>query len=102
MVELVDTFDVGEHLGDHFVREHATLAILRKNVEMEHLINQIEFVYIRDLSREQLASNVLQFTLWLAFLLGWCIVLQEPIEELLVKLLITVCEAVIVKIVLII
>ena len=37
MVELVDTFDVGEHLGDHFVREHATLAILRKNVEMEHL-----------------------------------------------------------------
>jgi len=42
-----------------------------------YLINQIEFVYIRDLSREQLASNVLQFTLWLAFLLGWCTVLQN-------------------------
>ena len=37
MVELVDALDVGEHLGDHLVREHTTLAILRKNVEVEHL-----------------------------------------------------------------
>lgn len=42
-----------------------------------YLVNQVEFVDIRDLGREQLVSNMLQFALWFPFLLTLFAVLQN-------------------------